>query len=295
MNTLALRRAFSQAPYYYGLFVAALLVALALCAFSVLYGYTLQPLAVRDYSVRRCDIPTHRNGPVLRVLDAVYMEDVDAVLETWCHSPQIAARFSAVELRSVHRDNLDIRELFEARYQLVLAKPELMESGGRARQQGIAYELFAKYPEYGSQLVSLQGMPELSVPWLRGKTLGLLDDPNSVSAYQIPRAALHKAGLQDVPSIVYFRSYRQLYKALFEGRVDVIPALLSNEGPDSALRLPPGLVLEQTLPGPAWYIQRDLLRGEERCVLQDALEELSLHAEVSYFRELRAVRPCDAR
>lgn len=295
MNTLSLRRTFSQAVYYYLLYVAAFAVALLLTWFAATRGFELKPLAVRDYSVRRCEIPTNPGGPVLRVLDAVYMEDVESVLSTWCHSPEIARRFGALELRSVHRDHLDQRELFGSRYALVLAKPELMDSGGRARKEGISYELFARYPEYGSQLVSLRGVPELNANWMRGKTLGLLDDPNSVSAYQIPRAALHKSGLENVPTIVYFRSYRQLYKALFEGQVDVIPALLSEEGPDSALRLPPGLVLEQTLPGPAWYIHRDLLQGEDRCLLQRALQELALHASVSYFRDMHIVQPCNAQ
>lgn len=294
MIIISLRRVLSQAVYYYLLYVAAFLAVLALVWLTANHGFELQPLEARDYSIRRCDIPTNPNGPILRVLDAVYMEDVDTVLNTWCHAPEITGHFSALELRSVHRDNLDLRELYESRYMLVLAKPELMESGGPARKESIGYELFARYPEYGSQLVSLLGVPQLNADWMRGKTLGLLDDPNSVSAYQIPRAALHKSGLEDVPKILYFRSYRQLYKALFEGQVDVIPALLSNEGPDSALRLPPGLVLEQTLPGPAWYIQRELLHGEERCLLQRALEELALHASVNYFRDLRIVRPCDA-
>lgn len=295
MNILSLRRTFSQTSFYYLLYVAAFAAALALAWFTVIYGFALQPLAVRDYSVRHCDIAANPGGPVLRVLDAVYMEDVDTVLDTWCHSPDIARHFGALELRSVHRDHFDLRELYESRYTLVLAKPELIDSGGRVNKDGISYELFAKYPEYGSQLVSLKGTPELSAAWMQGKTLGLLDDPNSVSAYQIPRAALHRSGLQDVPKIVYFRSYRQLYKALFEGQVDMISALLSEEGPDSSLRLPPGLVLEETLPGPAWYIHRDLLQKEERCVLARALQDLALHATVSYFRDLTIVRPCDAQ
>lgn len=294
MNLLFLRRTFSQTAFYYLLYVAAFAVALGLTGFAVMSGFTLQPLMARDYSVRRCEMAANPGGPVLRVLDAVYVEDVVAVLNTWCHAPELARYFGALELRSVHRDHLDLRELYEARYALVLAKPELVERGGRASQGGIRYEMLAHYPDYGSQLVSLHGVPELSASWMQGKTLGLLDDPNSVSAYQIPRAALQRSSLQDVPTLVYFRSYRQLYQALFEGQVDVIAALRSEEDHDSALRLPPGLVLEETLPGPAWYLHRELLQQEERCVLVRALEELARHSEVSYFRDLTLVRPCDA-
>ena len=100
--------------------------------------------------------------------------------------------------------------------------------------------------------------------------------------------------LEEIPEIIYFRSYRQMYKALFEGRVDIIAALVSDEGPDSALQLPPGLVLEETIAGPAWYIRRELLQKPAHCDLQDSLEQLARHAEVDFFRDLRIVRPCHA-
>ena len=258
------------------------------------WGHEIRPLEVRDYTIRHCAFTASSSGPVLRVLDAVYMEDLDGVTNTWCQAPEIAQHYGSLDLRSVHRDHLDLRELYESRYELVLAKPELMNSGGQAKKDAIGYEMIANYPDYGSQLVSLQGTPELTAAWMKGKTLGLLDDPNSVSAYQIPKAALHKSGLADVPKIVYFRSYRQLYKALFEREVDIIPAMLSDEGPDSVLRLPPGLILEARIPGPAWYIRRELLQGPVHCLLLTALQQLAEHAQLDYFRDLRIVRPCNA-
>lgn|GEM_PF-2108447 len=275
------------------LYGAAFFVTLALGWFVVDCGYEIQQLEVRDYNIRRCDIVANSSGPVLRVLDAIYMEDPDLV-NTWCQTPEIARHFGALELRSVHRDHLDLRVLYESRYDLVLAKPELINSVGQAGKDAIDYELIAQYSDYGSQLVALQSIPELSASWMKGKTLGLLDDPNSVSAYQIPRAALHRSGLTDEPGIIYFRSYRELYKALFEGQVDIIPALLSDEGPDSALQLPPGLVLEETIPGPAWYLHRELTQGPAYCDLLAALAESARNSKFDYFRKIRIVRPCYA-
>ncbi|MEZ5570809.1 MAG: hypothetical protein R3E64_02205 [Halioglobus sp.] len=294
MRIISLRRTFSKATYYYLLYGFAFLVMLAACWQIVESGHQLRQLEVRDYSIRRCDFPSNPGGPVLRVLDAVYMEDLDLLSSTWCQTPALAEHYGSLELRSVHRDHFDLRELYDARYQLILAKPELISSGGRARKDGIGYEMIAQYPDYGSQLVSLQGTPELTAAWMKGKTLGLLDDPNSVSAYQIPKAALHRKGLADVPTIIYFRSYRQLYRALFEGEVDIIPALLSDEGVGSALKLPDGLVLEETIPGPAWYMHRDLLQAPAGCILLTALQQLARHARFDYFRDLKIVRPCNA-
>lgn len=246
-----------------------------------------------EYNTRRCEFVANPGGPVLRILDAVYSENEDLV-DTWCHTSSIAQHFGSLELRTVHRDNLDLRQLYESRYDLILAKPELISRIGQVENGASDYAMIAKYPDYGSQLVSLQGTPELSATWLQDKRFGLLDDPNSVSAYQIPKAALRRSGVADVPRYVYFRSYRQLYEALFEGKVDVIPALLSEEGPDSALQLPPGLVLEEIIPGPAWFIHRDLLQSQVHCDLLAALEQLARTAEIDFLRKLQVVQPCHA-
>ena len=291
----SLRRTFSQTGYYYALYIAALCVALALCWWVAVAAVELRPLEVRDYSLRECDFKANPTGPALRILDAVYIEELDSVINSWCDSAEIARFYGSLELRSVHRDHLDLRELYESNYDLILAKPELVGSGNQAGKDGIDFELIASYPDYGSQLVSMHGTPELTAQWMAGKTLGLLDDPNSVSAYQIPRAALNRAGLGETQKIMYFRSYRQMYQALYDGRIDVIPALLSHEGPDSALRLPPGLVLEAGIPGPAWYLDGDLLAEPVHCALLSALERMARNARVDYFRDLRIVRPCNAQ
>ena len=265
------------------LYAAAFALTLAAAWRVSVHAPRLQPLPVRDYDLQRCELAGEAGRPVLRILDAVYLEQRDS-LSPWCASAAVARHFSAVELLTEHRDSIDLRELHESRHSLVVAKPELMQSAGRAVPGGLAYVRIAEYPSYGSQLVSMQGLPQLDAAWLRGKRLGLLDDPNSVSSYQIPMAALRQAGLADVPELVYYRSYRQLYRALFNGEVDVIPALLSEEGPDSALQLPPGLVLQQTIPGPAWYLQDALYDSPARCALQGVLALAARSADPDYLR-----------
>ncbi|MEZ5569016.1 MAG: hypothetical protein R3E54_11855 [Halioglobus sp.] len=254
-------------------------------------AYQFAPLAERDYGTQTCATGA-TTGPTLHILDAVYVEDMN-LSQAWCQSRLVARHYSEVALRSTHRDHLDLRELFDARYQLILAKPELLQAGAQSIRRGVDYVTLARYPDYGAQLVSLAGTPELSARWLRGKRLGLIDDPNSVSAFQIPMAALKNSGLDEVPEVVYFRTYRQLYRALFDGRVDVIPALLSEEGPGSALQLPPGLVLEETIPGPAWYLHRELLNTSVHCDLLATLGQLADKARVDFFRHFQVTRACD--
>lgn len=269
-------------------------VALAVCWRLAGSAFTTRALVVQDYNAFRCETAGSGSAPVLRILDAVYIEELE-LLGAWCQSSDIAGHFSGLTARSVHRDHIDLRELYEQRYDLVLAKQELIQSISQVGQGGVAYMQLGTYPDYGSQLVSLKGTPELNEAWLAGKRLGLLDDPNSVSAYQIPRAALQSSGLLQVPEIIYFRSYRQMYRALFAGEVDVIATFLSEEGPDSRLQLPPGLVLGEAAPGPAWYIGQDLLDTPVHCVLQAALLQLAASFPADYFRDFQVVRPCRDR
>ncbi len=288
----SVRRALSHARYYYLIFACAFAVVLALAWYAAVHGQHVKALEIRDYGLQTCVLAADAEDRALRILDAVYIEEVP-LMGTFCNDRGLGEHFSAVELRSVHRDHLDLRDLYESRYQLVLAKPELMGVGVTEHQGQADYVQIARYPDYGSQFISLDGVPALTKEWMSGKTLGLLDDPNSVSAYKIPKAALRNSGLSDVPTIRYFRSYRQMYRAFFAGEVDVIPALLSDEGPDSVLRLPQGLVLEETLPGPAWYLARDVAAGPQRCAIQATLTTLSREASLDFLRELIISEPCD--
>lgn len=290
--TRSLRHRFSQPGYHVLLYTLAVAAVLLLGALAVLRGIEIGPLEVRDYGLLGCDTSGDAGLPVLRILDAVYVDNAVELLEPWCSAERIAPFFSGVQVRRVHRDQVDLRDLYEERHDLVLAKTELVEAAGESGRQGITYRKIAAYPDYGSQLVSLDGTPELNAAWLSGKRLGMVDDPNSVSGYQIPMAALKKRGLESLPDIVYFRSYSQLYEALFRREVDVIPSLLSNEGPTSALQLPQGLVLEETLPGPGWYISEDLAVTEARCAVQAVLKELSTTARIDYLRALTLVGDC---
>ncbi|NND67306.1 MAG: hypothetical protein HKN19_06955 [Halioglobus sp.] len=257
----------------------------------VVPSFGLRPLPLQDYSVRRCDMAESRSGKVLRLLDVVYLEG-SVLSHAWCESAGFAAHFGALEWRSVHRDHFNLRDLHESRYDLVLAKPELMEGGGVVAGAGVPYRMIAQYQAYGSQLVALSGKPELTREWLAGRRLGLLDDPNSVSAYQVPVSALRERGLMDAADIVYFRSYREMYRALFAGRVDAIASILSDEGPESELQLPDGLVLAQNLPGPAWFAPDSLIEGAAYCTVLEGILRFGEQTAVNFFRNIQVKEPC---
>lgn len=226
---------------------------------------------------------------MLRILDAVYLGDT-RVLEALCDAPEVAALYSGVEMRAVHRDALDLRDLYDMGYEVVLAKPELIED---ITSVSDSYKLIARYPDYGSQFVSLRGMPELNREWWRGKILGLLDDPHSISAYQVPRAALRQWDLEAVPEIVYFPTHSQLYSALVKGEVDVIAIATTDYQAYGTFPLPQGLVLADRIPGPGWYLHTDLLLTSIHCALLDALTVESRSSRRDYLNRIHIERPCD--
>lgn len=255
-------------------------------------SFELEALPVKDYSVRRCEMLNSRATEVLRLLDVVYLEGL-VLFQSWCESPAFAAHFGALESRSVHRDHFNLRELHESRYDLVLAKPELIDGGGVVAGAGVPYRMIAQYQAYGSQLVSLEGKPVLSAEWLSGRSIGLLDDPNSVSAYQVPISALRERGLMDAAEIIYFRSYREMYRALFARRVDAIASILSDEGPESELQLPDGLVLAENLPGPAWFAPESLIGSDAYCAVIGGIAGFSEDTRVDFFRDIQVKVPCN--
>lgn len=272
----------------YAPYVLAFGLVLGTCLQLVHLGLSVDELPSRDYATVTCDLePYYSNRPTLRVLDGIYF-GAGPLLDTLCGSPQLGAHFSAVEIHSVQRDTLDLRLLYDLTYELVLAKPELFKEVTRL---GGHYFPVALYPDYSGQLISLKSQPSLNPEWWRHKHLGLIDDPYSVSGYQIPKLTLQRHGLQHLPSITYYPTHRELYTALQGGLVDVIATAavaLDDTQPEYLT-----LELEDHISGPSWFLRNSLLETPVHCAVAGVLEELSRHTEPGYLRNLQIVRPCD--
>ena len=127
---MSLRRTFSHARYYYLLYVMATILVLVLVWLGLRDSYAYRTLAVGDYNSYRCDMQGGSGASdTLRILDAIYVEDMNLV-GNWCQSGRLAQLVDSLEIRTVHRDQFDLRELFEAHYDLLLAKPELVSGTG---------------------------------------------------------------------------------------------------------------------------------------------------------------------
>lgn len=286
---ISLKRRFSYASFYYLLYGGAFLVIAALAVHTIRQSMMYEDLLIQDYDGYRCLTGTTFNRPSFRILDAVYTGDI-LMADKLCANAVFTARYSSVEVQRGQRDNVDLRSIYELRYGLILSKPEMM---ARTDSSGLpGYRLVARYPDYGSQLIALDGVPQLERSYFEGRTLGLLDDPNSLSSYQIPKAVLRREGLDDNIDIIYFKTHRQLFKALFGGSVDVVASIHMKQGPDDTHKLPRGLALADALSGPGWYLHPDLYQTPLHCELAATLMSITRDSSVPYLNQLQLVEPC---
>lgn len=286
---ISLKRSFSYASFYYLFYVGAFLFVATLALLVLRQSIEYKVLLVQDYDGYRCLTGLTSSGDSFRILDAVYTGDT-LLADRLCGNAVFTTTYNSVEVQREQRDAVDLRSIYELSYDLVLSKPELMERANSGDLPG--YQLIAKFPAYGSQLVALDGLPRLERSYFAGRTLGLLDDPNSISGYQIPKAALRREGLDGAIDIIYFKTHRQLFEALYAGTVDVVASIRMQHVPGDAFNLPPGLHLGEGLSGPGWYLHPDLYHTPLHCELARALESIAEDSPVPYLNQLQLVGSC---
>jgi hypothetical protein len=222
--------------------------------------------AAKYYNSYSCQTAhdNRQTGATFRVLD-LFRLNTNELVDRLCASAEIGARYSRVEVIWTHRDQLDLREIVNQSHELVLAKPEVLTR--LAETPATVYAPLASYQEYKSQLISLRFAPELSAEFFAGKRLGLLDDPNSLSGYQIPKAEMRRAHIDESTfAIVYFKSHADLHRALFADRVDVIASYSAAYfGDDRAATK--RIDLQSGLSGMQWYLHPALFNSAIHCEL----------------------------
>jgi hypothetical protein len=241
---------------------AGLVIALLVASNGIEY-HAPSSKYYNSYSCNTMQVDPHtRDGPVFRILD-VFRLNTNELAEQLCASPAISARYNRVEVSWMHRDQLDLREIVNQSYQVLLAKPELLQR--LTETHATAYASLASYQEYVSQLISIKSTPSLSNNYLAGKRLGLLDDPNSLSGYQIPKAAMQRAHIDEsAVTIVFFKSHADLHRALFVGQVDVIASYSAAYFRDDHVATK-RLDLQRGLSGMQWYLHPALVDTDIHC------------------------------
>ena len=226
-------------------------------------GVTFNAPPAEHYNRYGCETARHSpNNTTLKVLD-LFRLNTNEFAERLCDNAVVSQHYDNVQVIWMHRDQLDLREIINQSYDLILVKPELFMRLTDAHTAG--YVRLASYQEYSSELIATQATPALTNDFFRGKRLGLMDDPNSLSGYQIPKAALQKAHIdKSIYTTVYFKSHADLHRALAMGDVDVI-ASYSADYFGNARGRAKQLDLQRGLSGVQWLMHPKLANSDVHC------------------------------
>ena len=252
-------------------------------------GIEYSALPERSYNRYQCLVDNAEAQREIKVLDS-FLLNSDDLADLVCDNTEAGRYFNQVSIFWQHRDSVDLRSLLDLEYSLFLAKPELLQRIELVDASG--YVAVASHPSYTSGLLSLGKQPELTNDYFRGKVMGLIDDPSSLSGYQIPKAAFHKNMIDEsLFKVRPFKSHNLLYEALLTGEVDLIASYLPGENDPLYERLHV-LSLMERLVGPRWYLHPDLIDSAEHCILVDALKQFSKGHINPYIEKLTIIREC---
>lgn len=275
---------------YYATYVA---VALAiLCALYLLANSSvhIRPAPLVQYNTYECIANPDIDGDVFNLL--AYSE-VQAISysDSLCEDAGISQRYHKVTSIWQHRDLDNLRVIFDKPFDLMTAKPELIE---RPEINLVdSYVPIAEYDSYDSYLISLTSMPQLNAEYLQGKSLALLDSPSSMSGHNAPRQAIKNAGIDEkILTIKYYNTHFDSYRALVEGEVDIVA---------TGMVLPEGLLqqrkhhifpIQQGLRSPRWYLHPSLIGSQVHCSVLDMLESKSSRSVLMFEKNLIALEVC---
>lgn len=289
---IAIRMLFRSQWAAYLLYGLALLAVLLLAWTSAQSSIIINNLPERSYNSYHCDTVSSGEAQpedTFRILD-LFILDADTLVNALCQDPLIARHYRRVEVSWMHRDQVDLRSLFNQQYEVMFSKPEMLKR--IETSELVSYSTLAKYSDYASQLISLHSVPELSNDYFRGKRLGLIDDPNSRSGYLIPKKVLKEASIDEsLFDIVLYKSHDQLHRALLLGEVEMIASF----APITTVRnttARKSLLLQEKLLGPRWYLQTALLQSDAHCQLAQHLRVFASQHVNPYIQNMTIVRGC---
>ncbi|HEB26173.1 MAG TPA: hypothetical protein ENI05_00145 [Porticoccus sp.] len=275
--------------WLYGVAFVVISIVVWLSAYS---SISVKSLSQRSYNSYQCETvagSASRPEQIFRILD-LFILDADSLANALCQDPAFAQRYTQVNVSWMHRDQIDLRSLFNQQYELIFSKPELLNH----LAEGVSdnYLALAKHADYASQLIALNTVPQLSNDYFRGKRLGLIDDPLSLSGYQIPKAALKKADIDDtLYEVISYKSHDLLHRALLLGEIDVM-ASFAPIGSVQNTTARKSLLLQEKLLGPRWYLQSELLEQEIHCRVITHLQAFAARHVSPYINDISVLRGC---
>lgn len=275
---------------YYGIFVAVILVIVLAIYVSVNTSISIRPAPLIQYNTYECLAGSAENNPTFKMF---VLSESQAVQysNSLCNNSAIQQHYSKVQAIWQRRDIDILRVIFDQPFDLMIAKPELVE-----RPEIDLYETYipiAEYLDYTSRFISLESPPQLTEEYLREKKLGLLYNPTSISGHKVPRETIKNSGLNENDiNIQYYNSHFDLYRALIDGEVNIIGTGLVLSSSQLGARTHYTLPIKGGLKSPRWYLHPSLSHTELHCQIFSILKTKSEESEIIFEQSLMPIETC---
>lgn len=251
---------------FIGLFASSFFLLLGLWAWLV--SPQLSPMALGPYNNYQCQIVQAHSSATLRVMTPIsYL--ASNLADALCQQSALSEAYGKVEISWPARESLHAEQLVNGHYDLLWNRAEVLE--GLVHDYDQLYSEIVKLPRYSVYFVSRAGTPQLTKEYFAQHRLGLLQDQQSYSGYQLAMVAITQAGIQLKPENLRFYPDRAAQmSALVNGDVDVISgvpfdAQANAIAPDHLL-----LIADQVSSG-GWFLNKSLQSPNLRCAVINAL------------------------
>lgn len=224
-------------------------------------------LALDRYSCTVQSTGTITGHNVLRVLNVTNIR-AHELADTLCRSETVATDYSAVEVTWQPRGLLETEELSAQKYALIWNRQRVLD--GLLSEVDNYYSVLFSTPTYSVYWLSQDDKPALTTQYFAGKQVGLINDTQSQSSYQLPMSQLHTAGITlGKDQLHFFDDRRTLYQAFLHRQVDVISGIAHIGG----VEIPENhrLLIAGDIPTGHWFISDQARKQGLTCDLAAAL------------------------
>lgn len=274
--------------YYFGCVCVTLIAAMIVFVAEMLTrGQEELRLEPINFRTAQCNMAEARRADEFRayVLNGWVAHQLSTGL---CGASELNADFSGIQVQWGRPHASVFSDFLSAKYDLLIFNREILS--GDYLPQG-DYSIVAQYPDYGSYLVALDRLPELSLEYLAGKRVGVIGSAFSESGNRALRLWLNQAGI-DLSSVnlVELESHASLRAALEDGSVDLIGSFWTDADRAKMAR---GKALKiGVAPGLAWLMKKEHVGSPIHCLVTKSLVEIAGQSRHEYFSDLQVTLPC---
>ncbi|GEM_PF-3305775 len=174
--------------------------------------------------------------------------------ENLCSNSEIAKSYHQVIINWQPRKHIGSETILAQAYDLIWLRDYRMQ--GLAPDYKSIYQPLVELASYDIQWYSHSAILSLDKSFFAQKKIGLIDDPASLSTYQLPLTQLRQMNV-DESQIMYCANYQSLIQKFLNHQLDIIPSISSI----SALKgwpLAQQAVLAQNRPMGNWYVSNQV-------------------------------------